>query len=169
MRKTISGIQKIYVASYEGILDVAFDSININKGIGDIYETHFTRIIEINNALDWIEIPNHNGVAKFTEKLIKDRKGLLMHDVLNVSISKQTLHNNRDLYGLVEKPLVIVFQDNNHRWWIIGYDVHIELKIVKQTTDGSNQYDLEFEGYTLGKLINSIDYDYVYNEIINAV
>lgn len=159
MVKSIGGIKRIFVAIYDEPLDLYYENVQtVNKGS---YVLHTSTVKGINNALDWKEIPNHNGNASFVERLVIDRRGLLMNDVLTVSVAKQSLFSNRDLISLLEKKLIAIIEDRNGNYWMFGHDVHIELKIAKQTTANSNQYDLELEGFTLARLVNGISKEYI--------
>lgn len=143
---SVAGISRLFLAERSEIDEYYFFAQNDRDRISHIQP------VNGNGRVSWYKWKAERGEAKFTESKIDTKSGPAFVQKIDLPFGPISFEGRRRLRPVVRVGYVLLFEDNNGRWWLAGESegmVTGERTTTTGTTSTENYYGLVFEALEL--------------------
>lgn len=166
----INGIKRIFVTEWNSLIEYNYWSASDQEYYVSSLDDDFFTSIKIKEFIDvtlstaWFEIIMDTKGVTYGQVMNKTKQGFVFTDTLEITIPHADNNKWKTLVDFLVNRYIIVFLDNNHQYWVMGYRHGAKVDNYKRS---DNQYILTMNAVSENKIVTNIDEDYVVNNIIN--
>lgn len=163
---SVSGIKRVWFAQQPDRLTYIIEDATY-KTLGD--PNTVERVHAFNQFLDFKEFQVDKSVSSYSQELSNSKEGFVFTERLTLKIVHQTNTKWKALKDYLDSSLTIIFQDNNGRYYVMGYEEPAQLETFSDEfgeRNGSNGYNLSFivvNNYNMLKFVNPSVLPNIYN------
>jgi len=168
---SVAGIKKIWITEWNKLVEYNYWTAADEEYYLSGVDSDFFSSIKIKEFVDstlptaWFEIIMDTKAAQFSQVMNKTKQGFIFTDSLTLTIPHADNTKWKQLTQFLTERYIVVFQDNNNQFWVMGYRLGTTTDSYKRS---NNEYILTLNAVSDNKILTNLNEDYVINNIINS-
>ena len=166
---SVGGIKRVFLTEWNNLIEYNYWSDSDEDYYLSTVDSNFSTSIKMKEFIDstlpgnWYEIVLDTKGVTYTQTMNKTHQGFIFTDTIEITIPHADNAKWKQLVDILVNRYIIVFQDNNNYWWVMGYRHGAQAEGYRRA---SNEYILTFTAISENKIVTNMAEDYVLNNII---
>jgi len=149
---TQGGIQKVFIAPW-----TTNSALIVDEKVSGFTE-----------SLTWYQLPTEPSNT-FTQGYNRDVQGVFYNDILTIGVANDGFVDWDDVEFVLDKPWIVVFQDNNDNYWVFGHDNGAQSDVLSKNTGDfqeNNAFTIGFADPHADGVLMALNKTYVEQNIL---